>query len=507
VLCGPVVGKVTHNTANVLIEIDETITLTCEAVPRDGGETVRVSKRMTGGDPKCFALTGLKPETEYDIRFGPLPEVQQKELEERGCCVRTLSDPANLKRIRILAVSCDWCPWRLEEPKCKVENPWERVANLCKDGEVDLMFHLGDQVYTWENGCQLAAMRALDLCGMEGVSPELVAKMKTLGAHKLQEAYQATWSLEHTAAALSHSSHLMIWSDNDITNDFTIARNKEGTQMWDKEYLSTAMRVYRMYQRALHDPDVVTGQNELDSREEVEEWHTHIYGALGVFFIDMRGNRIKPDGEIKPKQAGPTDPLPSVMSQKQRDDMLAMFANEDLLCVVICAEIPFAGEDPDGIQKKALKFPMLKDHWPYQMEELLFILDNSFKFKASKPGREVIFLVGDIHVSVETVITETSTGMEILQLTTSPITNDVSRFRPALEGKIDDRYTYKHNAEPFVKQRTFAMLDISFEAGKCTYTQKMECIDSVGPAPSTFTSEQPKPKATDEAKGSTVVSI
>jgi len=493
VLLGPVNGKVTHCTGNVLIEIDEDRSITCEAVPlgesnnnnnnrkRGGKSIIRVTRRMRAGEPMCFALEGLVPKTEYAIRFFPLPAVQQDELRERGCVIRTLPHPSEMKEIRICAVSCDWCPWRLDEPKCKVENPWNRVAQLCKDGEIDLMFHLGDQVYTWENGCQLAAMRALDLCAMPGVGEDLVQKMKKLGARKLQEAYQATWNVEHTARSLSHSSHLMIWSDNDVTNDFTIARNKDGYQSWDKEYLSTAMRVYRMYQRALHDPAVLTDQQQLDHRKEVEEWHSHIYGPLGVFFIDMRGNRIQPNGEIKPKKANPTDKLPSVMSDKQRKEMLQLFDNKDLMCIIVCAEIPFVGENPNGIQEKALKFPMLKDHWCYQMEELTFILDAAFKFKASKPGRECILLGGDIHVSVDTIITEISTGIEVLQLTTSPITNDVSRFRPDLEGTIDNRYSYKHNPTPYVKQRTFAMLKISFEGDDnvCTAKCRMETVDTV----------------------------
>merc|ERR1712086_206120 len=144
----------------------------------------------------------------------------------------------------------------------------------------------------------------------------------------------------------------------------------------------------------------------------------------------------------------------------------------------ICAEIPFVGESPDGIHERALKFPMLMDHWPYQLDELLFILDNAFHFKASKPGREVILLGGDIHVSAATMIREINTGTEILQLTTSPITNEVSRFRPALEGALGGRYAYTHNAKPFVKQRTFAMLDISFEGEKCTCRAEMQCVDS-----------------------------
>merc|ERR1712194_187328 len=62
--------------------------------------------------------------------------------------------------------------------------------------------------------------------------------------------------------------------------------------------------------------------------------------------------------------------------------------------------------------------------------------------------------------------------------TTSPITNNVSTYRPALEGVIGGRYSYAHNAKPFVKQRTFAMLDISFENERCTFRAEMHRVGS-----------------------------
>jgi len=72
-------------------------------------------------------------------------------------------------------------------------------------------------------------------------------------------------------------------------------------------------------------------------------------------------------------------------------------------------------------------------------------------------------LGGDIHVSVDSTITDNSTGATIRHITTSPITNNVSNFFPALEGKIGDRYAYVHKAFP--NQRTFCTIDLTFEEG------------------------------------------
>merc|ERR1719223_1177155 len=116
-----------------------------------------------------------------------------------------------------------------------------------------------------------------------------------------------------------------------------------------------------MYQRQLWDPDCVFGQKELENQHAVEEWHFHTYGSCGVFLIDMRGNRIRPDGVQK---EGP------ILSTRQRSAIQAAFADPGLTCMLVCSEIPFVGDPPDVIRKKAKKVPFLKDHWPYQIEEL-----------------------------------------------------------------------------------------------------------------------------------------
>jgi hypothetical protein len=46
-------------------------------------------------------------------------------------------------------------------------------------------------------------------------------KMRHEAEEELRGCYKYVWNLTSTRATLAKSSHLMIWSDNDVANDFT----------------------------------------------------------------------------------------------------------------------------------------------------------------------------------------------------------------------------------------------------------------------------------------------
>merc|ERR1712048_875833 len=284
---------------------------------------------------------------------------------------------------------------------------------------------------------------------------------------QLQESYRSTWNQKAKANVLSHTSNLMIWSDNDITNDFTSARKPDGSQEFEPTYLRLAMQVYQMYQRKLWDPDFELDRQVVERIPEVDESHFHRYGPCGIFMIDMRGNRITSRGILKEEGT-------SFVSARQWDAIESAFATSGLTCMIVSAEIPFVSQSFDEVRRNSNQNPLLKDHWAYSPAELTRLLDLCFSWKSAQVGREVILLGGDIHVSVYTTISDSQTGQTIRQITTSPITNRPTKFHPTLEGTLNERYAYKH--EPLLGQRTFCAIDLMFKHDGFVETPGIELV-------------------------------
>jgi len=301
--------------------------------------------------------------------------------------------------------------------------------------------HLGDQVYTWENGCMLHAQRLMDLGRNPGVTPALQRKMEEQAAARLQVAYRHVWGKRWCALALSHASHLMLWSDNDVTNDFTCDYNADGTQTYDPAYLRVAIRVYEAYQKQLRAPTCCgsTGMRlgAPPAKPALrQDWAYQRYDFVGVFLIDMRGNLVDEAGVLHRNP---------ILGRAQRAALEAAFATPGIRCMLVGAEIPFVGPTPQGcVEGVARGMAFLGEHWPYHLEELTWLLDLCFSWKAAEAGREVVLLAGDIHVGVDSTIYDSATGESIRHVTTSPITNAVSPFFPPREGQLNERYTYKH---------------------------------------------------------------
>ena len=54
---------------------------------------------------------------------------------------------------------------------------------------------------------------------------------------------------------LARVPNLMIWSDNDVANDFTTLKTESGDQFYHGSFLRCGMMAFREYQRRLWDPD------------------------------------------------------------------------------------------------------------------------------------------------------------------------------------------------------------------------------------------------------------
>ena len=103
-----------------------------------------------------------------------------------------------------------------------------------------------------------------------------------------------------------------------------------------------------------------------------------------------------------------------------------------------------------------------------------------FTWKAASAGREVLLLAGDIHVGVDSLITDATTGLTIRHITTSSITNAISKFFNPLEGALSERYSYTHKVLDGL--HNYADLDLKLMPDGATVEAKVELVGVPIPA-------------------------
>ena len=320
------------------------------------------------------------------------------------------------------------------------QNPWlHMLKQLEKKGgnqNVNTVLHIGDQIYPDDE--DITHADKIFSSTYDNLTETKQNSMMLRGRELWRNKYRKVFSTEGKVDLMAKVSNLMIWSDNDVANDFTTMKDADGSQKYHPNFLQCGMRTYREYQRRLWDPEC-----SVDLEEDVTEWHSHVYGSIGIFMFDLRGNRITRDG----KQMSGN----SLLSDAQWVDLETFFQNPTLRAILLCSETPFVGDEP-GVFKQKMdnnsELYFLRDHWPFNEDELIRLLDLCFSWKAkgenSGVGRDVLMIGGDIHCGVSSVIRDNETGLQVNHLTTSPVTNHVCKYFPQLTGNINDRYNFSH---------------------------------------------------------------
>ena len=141
-LLGPVLGKVTEDSANILLEADRDcklslhVCLFTEECPT-GRHVFSTNIRLFQKRPKVVRISGrLQKDRRYRICFSGLTEA---EALDRTVSFKTLSDH---RHVSIIAVSSA-AP--VHHTK-RLPNPWEPIHHRVESGEVDVLVHLGGQV-------------------------------------------------------------------------------------------------------------------------------------------------------------------------------------------------------------------------------------------------------------------------------------------------------------------------------------------------------------------------
>ena len=105
-------------------------------------------------------------------------------------------------------------------------NPWKFIdkiigsrVNKKDDVDIDVILHLGDQVYPDDENISHAAKIFAKL--YDDMDESKQKDMMDRGRELWREKYRKNFNMPFKKEVLAKVSNLMIWSDNDVANDFT----------------------------------------------------------------------------------------------------------------------------------------------------------------------------------------------------------------------------------------------------------------------------------------------
>jgi len=390
VTVGPVIGKVGHNTARVLIEIDANATVVCTASSPEG-QQVKQSLAIKQNRPAAFQLNGLKEQTRYDVRF------EGVDNDRRGR-LKTLA--ASPTRMNIGAVSCNFTIRRADT------NLWvdlrDRYVNT---GELDLLLHVGDQVYG-DNAFHEAQAILSDLHVPAAARDDCVREL-------YRRLYRLTWNDPATQAVLANVPNLMIWDDHEIRDDWGSLEADKDPDSLEHKIGTLARQVFQEYQRQLWYDG--TGSN---GAETGLECHFHRWGPVGVICLDQRGGRSF--------TVDPTRPYLGAAQWKALEELLAPDGTFSAVrALIVVTPIPLVYLSPTLVKLGNHFMDDLMDHWcygPHRKEQIELIRLLRYWKERGAGEKEVLVVGGDVHIGGQADIKHR--GKIILkQLITSTITN------------------------------------------------------------------------------------
>jgi hypothetical protein len=417
---GPIIGKVTETTARVLIEVNEDVEITCDAKPTNGSAVTQTVTSVKDR-PIAFQFDNLLPGREYAITFTGVSAGYPKGR------IRTFKP--NTDRLNVAALSCNYLGRRGRQ------DLWADLRDrYVMPGDVDLVLHLGDQIYG-----DSAFARALRIINDKEFSTKKRQDEEILEAYR--RLYRAWWSYKPTRDVLANVSNLMIWDDHEIRDDWG-SRDTDCDQSTVEFRIGTlARQVYREYQRQLwddFDPNTPPATGE--------EQHHHVWGPIGLLFVDQRGGRSFGREPARPYLSSPQ--WNKIVNELEKGDLSTVRA----LIVVTSVPLCYLGSQTTDLGTSYSDD--LYDHWshPQHAKEQVEMVRALREWKEANLGqRELLVVGGDVHVGGHTEIEHAGSTI-FKQLITSPITNTPPKWYEFLglkiltetEEKLTSSYSYEH---------------------------------------------------------------
>ncbi|KAJ7535968.1 hypothetical protein O6H91_12G052000 [Diphasiastrum complanatum] len=501
VLVGPVIGKVTTTSARILIETDRKahVTVTLADQPKDvaalsktrsrlisfrrksgslaselytplkeeqngtknhGAKHTKVAKVVDEKRPTIFEFTDLAPGTRYEVQL-------------EGCIYPVASSfstfPEEPSEIANVAVTSCNKIFITQKAIPLHSDLWAHLAKNIESGKVDLVLHLGDQIYgdgdkmidaeagadrdKWSDRFRLAKHL------LNNVPKEHWEDHREKICEEYRKVYRETWQHPPTAKCLANCPNLMIYDDHEVRDNWGDLIEDRNADSLDYFIAHCAWTVSLEYQRQLHENVDFSNLPQIN-----KDYHFHVIGGLGLLFLDIRGSRTF--------HRLNSDEKPYLGSSQWKDincslEHGGLFDNVRVL--LVCSPAPLVFLEPMITNAAANNVPRLEDfkgHWSAKMhiKEQVQMIECLWKWKRSSPKREVLVLGGDVHCGGHSEIMKQN---EILfrQLTTSAIANmplpkSAYYFMRAagIRGKLTAGYTFKH--QYWTRSRNYGMLQI-----------------------------------------------
>jgi len=431
-IVGPVVGKVTQDSARILVEPDRDVTVACSLTPDGEGDPVATEElELVKGRPSVFKFFGLAPGTKYAVTFAGA------EVFTEGCSFRTVpEDGWRFERgdqPHFAIASCNKVYTSRQLPRGSLVDLWRNLEIRIKEGEqVDYMLHLGDNVYNdheWylvEKGKKKleghSCKWGVAITWLEALEREEWDNKRADIEELFRTAYRETWGHPPTRYVLANVPNIMLFDDHDIRDDFGDRAQDYDLESKDRWLAEIAYRVIKEYQKTLYE-DL--------SDEPTPDFSHHAFGDVGFAFVDVRG--CKTFHRIE------GDPSPFLGKHQWRalEDGLCgdegVFAGCRAMLLLMPVPIAYVTETPTMVAGAHVVDDLL-GQWSAtaHLPEVPRFLQLCAQWRGMGEGRQVLVVGGDVHEGGWTDIFIGDGESGIKQLTTSAIANKMTKPHEAL---------------------------------------------------------------------------
>jgi len=444
---GPIIGKVTHNSARILVEFNKVQEVTC-FLQSDKGET-KICKLISRANmPVVFKFDNLRPKTHYKVGLScPLPVESSSFWTIR----ENHDNPGNLKAA---IVSCNDISRQYNKPQNK--DLWAHLGGLTKNHSLDYIFHIGDQVYmdmSLDNKTKYLYGECRKILletpkdQWNYIRPEL---LKILRAQ-----YYKTWNHPSVAPVLANVPNLMICDDHEFRDDWGFGSDDHIPGTLDHFYGELVRQLYYEYQRQLREDIPWDNLKSLKC-----EYHHHILNGVGVSFMEYRGCRswFRED-KLKETHIG------AAQSQWIRDLYKPGGKFEQVNSALFLSPLPLFVLSKFISQVAFIKEDDIQEYWTYRsIPQLVELLDLLREWKQRRENREILVVGGDIHMGGSTDVMYQGKKIFTQFVSSSMNSKESSWLEKGIMdlvmklGKVDNNYAFLH--QKWKRKNNYGVIEV-----------------------------------------------